>query len=69
MYKTHLSYANKMYALPEKLRRSLTYDRGKELTYHPIFYNLMVLRSIFMVLKACDIEVQIKISTNEAIFS
>jgi transposase, IS30 family len=57
---TCLSYANKLGELPEMLRRSLTYDRGKELTYHSIISNLAGVKVYF-----CDPHSPWQRGTNE----
>lgn len=57
---TCLSYANKLGDLPEMLRRSLTYDRGTELTYHSIISNLAGVKVYF-----CDPHSPWQRGTNE----
>jgi transposase, IS30 family len=57
---TCLSYANKLSGLPEMLRRSLTYDQGKELTYHSIISNLAGVKVYF-----CDPHSPWQRGTNE----
>ena len=57
---TCLSYANKLGCLPRMLPRSLTYDRGKELTYHNIITGLARVKIYF-----CDPHSPWQRGTNE----
>jgi IS30 family transposase len=57
---TCLSYANKLGALPEMLRQSMSYDRGKELTCHNIITGLTKVKIYF-----CDPHSPWQRGTNE----